>query len=193
MLKNGIKRQTRNKYALEQKRGDWDFPANMGHGEERKCDTKAVKLRLNEYRECERDIENQLERLNRLETKLYSVGSPTLSDMPKSPSPSNDRIADMIGQKKELEEEIKALVQQHKSERKKINAVLRKLKSSNERAVIQMRYLDVASWNDVLDMLFGGEKDFLGKEDSYMRRVHKIHSQALFNMTIIIQGGKQNE
>ena len=166
------------------------FPADMGQGENTKYDTDAIKSRLTEYREREKDIEYQSERLDRIETKLISVGSPTFSDMPKSPNQSNDRIVNMIAQKEELKSELDALLKKQKDERKEINAILKRLKHSDEKAVIQMRYLDGASWNEVVDMLFGGKEDFLGKEDTYLRRIHKIHGYALLNMAIIAQKGK---
>lgn len=162
----------------------------MEYEDKERYDTDAVKYRLIEYRERERDIENQLERLNRIEMKLKSIGSPVMSDMPKSPNASQDRIADMIAQKIDLESEIRMTVAEQKQERDAIGLILKKLKYSDERAVIRMRYFDGASWNDVSDMLFGGKEDFLGKEDTYLRRTHKIHASALINMAIIIEGEK---
>ena len=52
--------------------------------EEKRYDVAAVKERLNEYREKERDIDNQIERLVRLVTKMSSVGAQTITDMPRS-------------------------------------------------------------------------------------------------------------
>lgn len=153
-------------------------------------DTDAVKYRLIEYREREKDIESQTERLDRLEMKIMSVGSPTLSDMPKSPSPLQDRVTALIADKIDLENDIRQAIAEQRQEKKDIEVILRKLRHSEERAVIRMRYFDGASWNDVVDMLFGGKDDFLGKEDTYLRRTHKIHGSALLNMAIIIQGGK---
>lgn len=154
-------------------------------------DVREIKMRLVAYREKERDIDNQLERLDRIETKLTSIGSPTLSDMPKSPSASHDREADLIAQKIDLENEIRQMVQEQKEERDEINRILGKVRHSDEKAVIRMRYIDGLSWNDVVDMLFGGKEDYLGKEDTYLRRTHKIHGSALLSMAQIIDGENQ--
>lgn len=162
----------------------------MEYVDETRYNTDAVKYRLQEYRERERDIENQLERLDRIEMRLERIGSPVLSDMPKSPSPAHDRMADMIVQKVDLENDIRMAMAEQKKERDAIGVILKKLRHSDERAVIMMRYFDGASWSDVAYMLFGGKEDFLGKEDTYLRRTHKIHGSALLNMAIIIQGGK---
>ncbi len=76
--------------------------------EEKHYDVEAVKQRLIDLRDLRREIENQSERLERLETKLVGVGAQALTDMPKSPSPSNDRISDLMQQKFDLEEHIRA-------------------------------------------------------------------------------------
>lgn len=162
----------------------------MEHIDETRYDTDAVKYRLIEYREREKDIDSQTERLDRLEMKIRSVGSPTLSDMPKSPSPPQDRVTALIADKIDLENDIRQAIAEQRREKEAIETILRKLRHSEERAVIRMRYFDGASWNDVVDMLFGGKDDFLGKEDTYLRRTHKIHGSALLNMAIIMQGGK---
>lgn len=162
----------------------------MEYENKERYDTDAVKYRLIEYREREKDIDSQTERLDRLEVKIRSVGSPTLSDMPKSPSPPQDRTTALIADKIDLENDIRQAIAEQRKEKEAIETILRKLRHSEERAVIRMRYFDGASWNDVVDMLFGGKDDFLGKEDTYLRRTHKIHGSALLNMAIIIQGGK---
>ena len=156
--------------------------------EEKKYDVDAVKHRLIAYREREKDIDNQIERHELLSQKMISIGSPTLSDMPKAVSPTHDKIANMVAMKMELEESIREDVQKQSEERKEIEEILKHLKKSDEKAVIRMRYLDGVSWNDVVDMIFGGKEDFLGKEDTYLRRVHKIHGSALLNMAIYIDG-----
>lgn len=161
----------------------------MEYEDKERYDTDAVKYRLIEYREREKDIDSQTERLDRLEMKILSVGSPTLSDMPKSPSLPQDRTTALIADKIDLENDIRQAIAAQRREKEAIEVILRKLRHSEERAVIRMRYFDGASWNDVVDMLFGGKDDFLGKEDTYLRRTHKIHGSALLNMAIIIQGG----
>ena len=85
--------------------------------EEKHYDVEAVKQRLIDLRDLRREIENQSERLERLETKLVGVGAQALTDMPKSPSPSNDRISDLMQQKFDLEEDIRATLEHRRRER----------------------------------------------------------------------------
>lgn len=155
--------------------------------EEKHYDVEAVKQRLIDLRDLRREIENQSERLERLETKLVGVGAQTLTDMPKSPSPSNDRISDLMQQKFDLEEDIRATLEHRRRERMFFEKIIRRLKRSDERAVIRSRYLDGASWGDVVDLLYGDEEDLLEREDMYRKRVFKLHGRALLSMAQYIE------
>ena len=162
---------------------------------ETRYNSSIVKEWLIEFREREKEIQSQLNRLDVIETRITSIGSPTLTDMPKSPSPFQDRSTYMVGVKIDLEKEINEQQEEQKIVRKEIDTVVRSLKKAEERAVIRARYLDCAfyhenklsDWNDVTSALFGDRDDFLDKEDSYLRRVHKIHGSALLNMAIYIE------
>lgn len=155
--------------------------------EEKHYDVEAVKQRLIDLRDLRREIENQSERLERLETKLVGVGAHALTDMPKSPSPSNDRISDLMQQKLDLEEDIRATLEHRRRERMFFEKIIRRLKRSDERAVIRSRYLDGASWGDVVDLLYGDEEDLLEREDMYRKRVFKLHGRALLSMAQYIE------
>lgn len=155
--------------------------------EEKHYDVEAVKQRLIDLRDLRREIENQSERLERLETKLVGAGAQALTDMPKSPSPSNDRISDLMQQKFDLEEDIRATLEHRRRERMFFEKIIRRLKRSDERAVIRSRYLDGASWGDVVDLLYGDEEDLLEREDMYRKRVFKLHGRALLSMAQYIE------
>ena len=142
----------------------------------------AIKQRLEDYRSDDREIENQIERLERLNAKMKDVGAQQITDMPRSPSPVRDRMADYISQKDYLTETINGLLAKHKKDRIEIQRVIGHLKNPDERAVVQMRYIDIASWNEVVDMMFGGKKDFVGKEDTYRCRVLAIQRKAITGM-----------
>lgn len=155
--------------------------------EEKHYDVEAVKQRLIDLRDLRREIENQSERLERLETKLVGVGAQALTDMPKSPSQSNDRISDLMQQKFDLEEDIRATLEHRRRERMFFEKIIRRLKRSDERAVIRSRYFDGASWGDVVDLLYGDEEDLLEREDMYRKRVFKLHGRALLSMAQYIE------
>lgn len=138
--------------------------------------------RLEAYRQKNIDIDNQIERLERMEARMYGLGSPTMSDMPKASSRTTDRMADMIASRDCLKEEIKILVSEQSAERAYFEKIMKTFRNSDEKAVIRMRYFDGVQWEEVIDMMFGGKKDYLGKEDTYKRRIFKIRKRALYHM-----------
>lgn len=150
--------------------------------EETQWDVAAVKEWLSEYREKERDIDNQIERLERFIAKMTTAGAQVISDMPRSPGSTGDRIGSMVGRKEELEKSIRDEVGKQSEKRRLIENILSRLRRSDEKAVIRMRYIDREGWSIVAELMFGSREDYEGKEDTYLRRVHKVHGAALQNM-----------
>ena len=66
-------------------------------------------------------------------------------------------------------------------------SVIKHRRRSDERAGIRVRYTDNASWDEVVDVLFGGKEDLLEREDVYLRRVYKRHGQALVSLAKYIE------
>ena len=79
------------------------------------------------------------------------------------------------------------MVESRKKERKFIEGVIKHLRKSDERSVIRVRYIDNESWDGVVDVLFGAREDLLEKADIYMRRVYKLHGEALLSMAKYIE------
>ncbi len=153
------------------------------------CDISAVKTRLMEYRERERDIDNQLERIDNLSEKMVSLQSPELSGMPHAQFSSHDRIGKMIARKDEIEHEVKDLMDIQESERRWIEGIITHIKA-DERACIQMRYIDMESWSKVSMLLYGNKDDYEERKDSYLRRTTNVHGRALVQMAEWIEGHK---
>ena len=149
-------------------------------------DVAKVKRWLRSYNDRDRDIDTQLERLDKLETRLKSFGVPVLSDMPKSPSAADDRTADLVSQKVDLEKEIRTALVDQKTFRNQIYSLIDMVNNPDERAVLRIKYIDGYQWQDICDMLFGSRIDYVDKEESYLRRTHKIHKAALERVVRII-------
>lgn len=145
----------------------------------------AMKTRLQDYRNLNREIENQIERLERLEEKMYSPSSPNLSGMPKAPSGVRDKFADSVARKIELEKKIRILISQRDDERKDIEVLTSRLRNPDERAVICMRYIDSEEWDDIIEMLFGVSKEIDDDYDNYKQRIFRLHSSAILKMAQI--------
>lgn len=138
--------------------------------------------RLKDYVEMCKELEIQGERMERLKTKMIGVGAQVITDMPKSPSPSNDRISDLMAQKIELEDEIGELYSEIQKERRVLKKAIRSLKSADQKAVIMGRYLDGEKFKDVNALVFGGRPDFYEREESYLRIVFNLQGAALVGL-----------
>lgn len=159
--------------------------------EEKQYNVDAVIAWLDRYRDTEEEIDGQIERLERLESRMQGISAQVLTGMPRSSSASTDRMADMLSQKEELEKSINEAVKQQSMERVRIESVLKKSCKPEEKSVIRMRYIDRSEWDDVLDMLYGGKPDFLEKEDSYERRMYRKRESALWKMARYLEDTRQ--
>lgn len=148
---------------------------------------EAMRKRLAAYRTLNEEIDNEIERLDRMQMKATSVSSPNLSGMPKAPSPVYDRMADTVARIVDLETEIKELVRQRDDERKSIEALVKLLDKAGERAIIRSRYIDLEEWEDVQFVLFGNKSDFDDKYDDYKQRMFRWHRAAISNLAALSQ------
>lgn len=146
-----------------------------------------MKRRLYDYRTINRDIENSIERLERLEAKMYCVSATTMSDMPKSPSPSTDKFADLIDRKEKLEATVKNLMRKRDAEREAIERLSDALKNPDERAVINMRYLDCEEWDPIMEALYGEKDDFDDEYENYKQKLFRRHRAAISHLATLSQ------
>ena len=76
--------------------------------------TQRIKDRLAAYTAMLRDIDNQLERLDRMEMTMASPPGPELTGMPRGSGTPSDRTGMMVERKMELEEQIDRLKAEEK-------------------------------------------------------------------------------
>lgn len=145
-------------------------------------EVNALKDWLLSYRDISKEIDSQLARLQLMEDRMHSLGAMNINDMPKAPSPEQDKLGIMVSNYIDLQNEIKEDIELHKEQKKEIEHLIKGLRRSEERAVIRARYIDSLSWNDINNLLFGEEIDYVEKEESYMRVVFRSHKIALESM-----------
>lgn len=147
--------------------------------------TKRIKERLHRYTALLRDIDNQRERLDRMEMTMASPPGPDLTGMPRGSGTPSDRTGMMVERKMELEEQIDRLKAEEKQERNAIEGLILQLSDPDERLTIQLKYLDRAEWPDVTFALYGNRPDFADKADAYQRRMYRVHGRALLSLAEI--------
>ena len=146
-----------------------------------------IKQRLKDFSDLELDILNQIERLERIDAKMTSTSAKVMTGMPGGGSSSADKLTFMVAKKDDIEKKVKAMIAKRDAEKKVLDELINRLRKANERSVIQMRYYDNESWNEINYMVFGRNKDFEEREDTFLRRVHIIHGSALLNLSKLAQ------
>lgn len=148
-----------------------------------------VKEWLSRFAENERQLDNLMERIEMLRSRLEAPGSPTLSGMPRG---GGDGV-DMIGRKliaiEALEEQAQGLLARSRSLYAETNRAIDEItgkRSSDLRAALKMRYLDLADWEEINIMLWSGKANFFDHVESYSRRTFRLHGEALEAMLYIV-------
>lgn len=155
-----------------------------------------VKEWLSRFAENERQLDNLMERIETLRSRLGAPGSPTLSGMPRG---GGDGV-DMIGRKliaiEALEEQAQGLLARSRSLYAETNRAIDEItgkRSPDLRAALKMRYLDLASWEEITAMLWSSKENFSDNVESYSRRTFRLHGEALEAMLDILPGFQGTE
>lgn len=111
----------------------------------------------------------QVSRLRDLATKCTS----TLSDMPKSPSPNQSNMENIICKIVDLENEINSDIDRLVDLKREIVGVIKEVENTDFQTLLEKRYLSYLTWEQIAkDMGFGIDNIF------------KLHRLALKNVKI---------
>lgn len=153
-----------------------------------KCER--AKIWLRRYAQEVNNLETMCNRLEALEAKAYNPRSAAPNGMPHSGGDPVDTVGNTVAKIEKMREKIEA-------SKKKANALYAETEDAidqiggsgfaSKRAVLVMRYLDLMEWEEVNNVLFGGEEGFYYKEDSYLRRTFYIHGEALEKLSAILE------
>ena len=149
--------------------------------------THDIKERLGKYPRLLREIDNQYERLGRMEISMAAPPGPDMTGMPRGSGTPSDRTGMMVLRKLELEEQIKERLTEEREERAALEAMIRQVENPDERAVLRLRYFDRADWDGICAVLFSDRQDYLERIDSYQNRTYKAHGRALLRMAEILK------
>lgn len=138
-----------------------------------------TKERLKNYVYIRREVENQLERLERLKNEAL-IPAVRESDGSKHQGAS-DRMANAIIRRITYEEQIAADMEAKIAEMDEIRAAIDGLQDPQEREVLRMRYIDCrgyhnTSWRRVAMQIYGDD------DEAQLQSVYRIHGRALVHI-----------
>lgn len=148
--------------------------------------THDIKERLGKYTRLLREIDNQYERLGRMEISMAAPPGPDMTGMPRGSGTPTDRTGMMVLRKMELEEQIEERLAEEREERAALEAMIRQVENPDERAVLRLRYFDRAGWDGICAVLFSDRRDYIDRVDAYQNRTYKIHGRALLNLAAVL-------
>ena len=149
--------------------------------------THDIKERLGKYTRLLREIDNQYERLGRMEISMAAPPGPDMTGMPRGSGTPTDRAGMMVLRKMELEEQVEERRAEEREERAALEAMIRQVENPDERAVLRLRYFDRADWGGICAVLFSDRQDYLERIDSCQNRTYKAHGRALLRMAEILK------
>lgn len=151
-----------------------------------KYEIEKVKAWLSEYKENERDVEDQLERLARMQARMEKCNAPEITDMPRASGFQTDRLSMMMARKIDMENSIKNYLERQALYLDRIEYVVEKLPFARERQIIRLRYEDGEKWVAILQRMYGDADDFAEREASYNRTMFQSHNDALQKIAVFL-------
>ena len=148
-------------------------------------ETDAIKQKLEHYAAFQRRIDNQIERLEYLESVMGAPSSPNLSGEPSGGGDGSSKTERQVLKKLELQQAIRDMIADEAAERKELEGMIEQMERPDEQTVIEMRYLDGAKWWAISAALYGNEADYDEHEKRYLKRTFKIHGSALQSLARI--------
>lgn len=126
-----------------------------------------AKEKLTAYRELAKEIKI-------LENRLITI------------EPKKGYLADIS--KADIDNKLKELIEREENERGYIAKLVEELPTAQQRQVLLARYIDGHAWSEVTFALFGHKPNYALKQDSFERRVYRIHGAALLNANKALKG-----
>lgn len=157
---------------------------------------ETVKEWLWRYKDLMDEYSRIRQRIVLLEQRARTVQSPHLDGTPNNGTKDFDRYGVILGQIEEMKIEAGEMLAQSKAIYAEIKVTVAKISgrdAANRKAVILSRYLDLMPWENVTNILFGQKYDYLDREDTYLRRTHRIHVDAITELITILNAQEESE
>lgn len=145
---------------------------------------------LSRYRPAAERVTLLQRRLERLRERAESPPGPVLDGLPRTRA-RPDRIGDLLARIDECKADLEAAQAEAATLRQEIKKKITAIPSDSvarerQRTVLQARHLDGETWGGVAWCLFGDREDFDDKTESYTRQCHRIHGEALQELSKIL-------
>lgn len=132
------------------------------------------------------EIGIQEEHLQEIIEEITNIPARNNDGMPRGTAKENDRIADRIEMKESIENKLNELKMRAEEEKKIIEG---RIKATNmdaiEKQLMYLRYICGYDWGRVQRIMYMNKYDYYTKEQSYKRKMFRVHKKALEKMKIL--------
>lgn len=142
----------------------------------------AVKEWLSDMRQLQSSYEQLVERYCQLKEATTSPRSAVPDGMPHGSTNPVDKIGAAVAKLEALRAKVERAAARANALYTEIDNAIDQITGTNwavKRSVLQCRYLDSMTWEEITEMLFGQKQDFDLRLDTYQRRTFYYHGEAL--------------
>ena len=128
-----------------------------------------IKERLRRYREIKREAKQIRDKLEEVESRLYSPRGQLLTGMPSAPSPGGGTATEtLIDRHAQLVQQYQEQLARLEAEQLAVEKAIASLEDSTARQILRYRYIDGLKWEEVCVRI-----------KYSWTQTHEIHGQAL--------------
>lgn len=146
---------------------------------------ESLKQRLQSYADIQRDIDIQIERLEKMQEAIQNPAIATLTHGARDTSSGIDKIGRKIGRIEELDSEIRKTIAAEREENKALEEVIQMLPYPDQKSIIRMRYFDRMEWVEIANTLFPHVA-----HKTALNKIFKLHRTALEDMAAFSTGNE---
>ena len=143
-----------------------------------------TKERLQAYLKLRREIDSQNEQIVRVHSNLESAAGTSI-DGAQHQKYVSDRMSIMIARLETLNLWLQVNIAIEKYERSILEKAFRLILYPHERRVLELKYLDNLSWQEVVEEMYGKLRDYQINAGSYLSNVYSIHRRALLYVEVV--------
>ena len=132
-----------------------------------------IRGRFEAYADLARDIQNQIDRIERLEADALAPSAPSLDGMPRGRGVPGDRVGRAVALLDQIRETVREMVRAEAAERAELERIMAPL-SAREKSVLRAHYLDGMDWDDMEDVVYMTDRGSRGVAKKAFEKLERM-------------------
>lgn len=141
-----------------------------------KANSKSIKQQLFSFRTLVINIRTTERALNRVQARLYDLPS-LVGETVKVHH--EDRKPELLTSIERLRAELDAMNEERRIRLLDLQPIVYGIHAPKEQSIIKYRYIMAMDWEEITEIVFGGEQGYKRKKRYYQQRCYEIHTDAM--------------